>query len=127
MEACRMRHQLGHSPHLTVERDCTHRDHETNEQMCVDIFRSYETPILVLDEKNNIVFADVRKYSTMTTRHQLQLAHFRPEYVLPEKRERVTYEFCLKHTQDGANGPLYQPLYKAKDNPYDPWHIVSKG
>lgn len=118
MATASRRYQLGHSPYLTVQ-----RDEEGN-----DVFRSYDTPILVLDEKNKVVWADYRIYSARTTRHQRQLAHFRPmEYVMPEHRERVTYEYCLKHNGKNAWGDLYQPLYRAKDNPYDPWHEVSPG
>jgi hypothetical protein len=112
-----MRNQLGHSKYLTVE-----RTEEGN-----DIFRSYETPILVLDEKNSVLFADYRKYSASTSRHQLQLQHFRPEYKLPEQRERVTYEYCLKQATEVGDGEKYQACYRAKDNPYDPWHECFAG
>jgi hypothetical protein len=112
-----MRNQLGHSKYLTVE-----RNEEGN-----DVFRSYDTPILVLDEKNSVLFADYRKYSASTSRHQLQLQHFRPEYKLPEQRERVTYEYRLLHIGKNAWGDVYSPQYRAKDNPYDPWHDCFEG
>lgn len=112
-----MRQQIGHSPRLTLEvqDDGKH------------VYRSYETPILVTDAQNTILFADTRFYTPATTRHQRQLRHVVPEYALPEKRERVEYEYSLHLVGENSWGSLYSPRYRAKDNPYDPWHEVHPG
>lgn len=120
-----MRYQLGHSPYLTLEHECIQTDEGTT--VCKDIYRSYDTPLLVIGPDHTVLFADYRKYSAVTSRHQLTLQHLHTEYRLPAKRERVVYEYSLHADGRNAWGDLYSPRYRAKDNPYDPWHECYPG
>lgn len=109
------RYQLGRSPHLTSQVD--EWEHY--------VVRSYETVLLVLNAKLEAVFTDTRIYSTTTTRHQRLLADYFPQqYVLPEKREHVSYEYRLKQAGSNANGALYSPQERVRDNPYNWWRDI---
>lgn len=114
----RKRYQLGRSPHLTVQRG----------EFGGDIVRSYETVLLTLSDRGDVIFSDTRIYSATTTRHQKLLADYFPQqYVLPAKRERVSYEYRLKQAGSNAWGRLYSPEYRVKDNPYSAWQEVYPG